>query len=138
MNSPHLIRAGIVCAVSLAVACGGTDLLAPTPESLQGRWATVNNIPGSGESWDLMVQGSAISGTGSWSGEACCAGTLSLTGTIAGDSIHVDLTFVVTSSANPRAPFHSHFDGALTSRTVLRGTVTNDDGTSGEERLQRQ
>ena len=122
----------------MAVACGGSDLLAPTPETLQGRWSTLNEIPGSGESWDLSVQGSAITGTGSWSGEACCAGTISLTGAISGDSIHLDLTFVVTNSANPRAPFHERFDGALTSRTVLRGTVTNDDGTSGEERLQRQ
>ena len=128
----------MLCFACLAMACGGSDLLAPTAERLQGRWAAVNDIPGSGESWDLTVQGSAISGTGNWSGEACCAGTLSLTGTIAGDSIHVDLTFVVTSSANPRAPFHSHFDGALTSRTVLRGIVTNDDGTSGEQRLERQ
>ena len=98
----------------------------------------MDQVPGSGELWTLTVQGSAITGTGSWSGEACCAGTLSLTGTISGDSIHLDLTFVVTSSANPRAPFHERFDGALTSPTVLRGTVTNDDGTSGVERLQRQ
>ena len=119
-------------------ACGGSELVAPTPETLQGRWATVNNIPGSGESWDLTVQESNISGTGSWSGEACCAGTLSLTGTIVGDSIHLDLTVVTTNSATPRAPYHKHFDGALTSRTVLQGTVSYDDGTSGVERLQRQ
>jgi hypothetical protein len=98
----------------------------------------MDEVPGSGEVWNLSVQGSAISGTGSWSGEACCSGTISLTGAISGDSIHLDLTFVVTNSANPRAPFHEHFDGALTSRTVLRGTVTNDNGTSGVERLQRQ
>ena len=128
----------ILCAACLATACSGGDLFTPTPETLQGHWATVNNIPGSGESWDLTVQESAISGTGSWSGEACCAGTLSLTGTIVGDSIHLDLTVVTTISATPRAPFHKHFDGALTSRTVLEGTVRYDDGTSGVERLQRQ
>jgi len=131
----HLTFLPIIC---LAVACGGDDLLTPTPESLQGRWAAVSTIPGSGESWDLSVQGTAINGTGSWSGEACCSGTLSLAGAIAGDSIHLDLIVVTTNSATPRAPFHRHFDGALTSRTVLRGTVTNDDGTSGVERLERQ
>ena len=128
----------LLSTLCLAVACTGSDLVTPTPETLQGRWSTVNEIPGSGESWDLTVQQSAISGTGTWSGEACCAGTLSLAGTIAGDSIHLDLTVVTTTSASPRAPFHKHFDGALTSSTILRGTVRYDDGTSGTERLQRQ
>jgi hypothetical protein len=131
----HFTLLPIIC---LAVACGGSDLLPPTPETLQGQWAALDEVPGSGESWDLTVQGSAISGTGTWSGEACCAGTLSLTGTIAGDSIHLDLIVVTTSSASPRDPFHKHFDGALTARNVLRGTVKYDDGTSGVERFQRQ
>ena len=133
----NLTRLGLLCAACFALACGG-DLVAPSANTLQGSWAAMDEVAGSGELWDLSVQGSTITGTGSWSGEACCAGTLSLTGAISGDSIHLDLTFVVTNSANPRAPFHQHFDGALTSRTVLRGTVTNDDGTSGVERLQKQ
>ena len=137
MNRSSSIRFVLLSVACLAAACTG-DLIAPTAQNLQGRWATVNQIPGSGEGWDLSVQGSAITGTGSWSGEACCAGTLSLVGTIAGDSIHLDLTVVTTTSANPRAPYHKYFDGALTSRTVLQGTVRYDDGTSGAERLQRQ
>ena len=131
----HFTLLPIIC---VALACGGSDLLPPTPETLQGRWSALDEVPGSGESWDLTVQGAAISGTGTWSGEACCAGTLSLAGTIAGDSIHLDLTVATTSSASPRPPFHKHFDGALTARNVLRGTVRYDDGTSGVERLQRQ
>ena len=133
----NLTRLGILCAACLVVGCSG-NLVAPSAKTLQGSWAAMDEVPGSGELWDLSVQGSSISGTGSWSGEACCAGTISLTGAIAGDSIHLDLTFVVTSSANPRAPFHQHFDGALTSRSMLRGTVRNDDGSTGVERLQRQ
>jgi hypothetical protein len=131
----HFTLLPIIC---VALACGGSDLLPPTPETLQGRWSALDEVPGSGESWDLTVQGAAISGTGTWSGEACCAGTLSLAGTIAGDSIHLDLTVATTSSASPRPPFHKRFDGALTARNVLRGTVRYDDGTSGVERLQRQ
>ena len=131
----HFALLPIIC---LAVACGGSDLLPPTPETLQGRWAALDEVPGSGENWDLTVQGTAISGAGTWSGEACCAGTLSLAGTIVGDSIHLDLTVVTTSSASPQAPFHKHFDGALSARNLLRGTVSYDDGRSGVERLQRQ
>ena len=131
-------RGAVLFIACLSVACGGGDLLAPTAMTLQGRWSAVNEVPGSGESWDLSVRGSNITGTGSWSGEACCAGTLSLTGAIVGDSIHLDLTVVTTNSATPRAPFHKYFDGALTSRNVLQGTVRYGDGTSGVERLQRQ
>jgi len=133
----NLIRLGVLGAAFLVAACGN-DLVSPSAETLQGSWAAMDEVPGSGEIWDLTVQGTSISGTGGWTGEACCAGTISLTGAISGDSVHLDLTFVVTSSASPRAPFHEHFDGALTSRTVLRGTVRNDDGTSGVERLQRK
>ena len=133
----NLLRLGILGAALLVVGCGD-GLVAPSAKTLQGSWAAADEVPGSGELWDLSVQGTSISGTGSWSGEACCAGTISLTGAIAGDSIHLDLTYVVTSSASPRDPFHKHFDGALISRRVLRGTVHNDDGSSGEERLQRQ
>ena len=133
----NLTQLGLLCAACLVVACSG-DLVEPSAKTLQGSWAAMDEVPGSGELWNLSVQGSSITGTGSWSGEACCAGTISLTGAISGDSIHLDLTFVVTNSANPRAPFHEHFDGALTSSNVLRGTVLNDDGSSGVERLQRQ
>ena len=133
----NLTRLCILGAPFLVMGCSG-DLVTPSAKSLQGSWAVMDEVPGSGEIWDLTVQGTSISGTGGWTGEACCAGTISLTGAIAGDSIHLDLTFVVTNSANPRPPFHQRFDGALTSLTVLRGTVTNDDGTSGVERLQRK
>ena len=137
MKRPSSGPLALLTIICLAAACAG-DLVAPTPETLQGRWAAVSGIPGSGESWDLTVQGSGITGAGTWSGEACCAGTLSLAGSIAGDSIHLDLTVVTTVSATPRAPYHKHFDGALTSRTVLQGTMRYDDGSSGVERLQRQ
>ena len=132
-----LTRLGILGAALLVAGCS-SDLVAPSAETLQGSWAVMDEVPGSGEIWDLTVQGASISGSGGWTGEACCSGTLSLTGAISGDSIHLDLTFVVTNSANPRPPFHQHFDGALTSRTQLRGTVRNDDGTSAVERLQRK
>ena len=137
MNRYSPMRLALLSVVCLA-ACGGSDRIAPTPETLQGSWVAMNEVPGSGERWDLTVEGSAITGTGIWSGEACCSGTLSLVGTISGDSIHLDLTVVTTNAARDRAPYHESFDGVLESRTVLRGTIRLDDGTSGVERLQRQ
>jgi hypothetical protein len=133
----NLTRLGILGAACLLMGCS-SDLVAPSAQTLQGSWEVMDEVPGSGQIWNLTVQGTSISGTGGWTGEACCSGSLSLTGAISGDSIHVDLTFVVENSANPRPPFHEHFDGALRSRTELRGTVRNDDGSSGMERLQRK
>lgn len=118
-------------------ACDGHPL-APTPALLDGTWATLGEVPGSSEIWSLAAQGTDITGTGTWSGEACCAGTLAIVGTIRGDSVHLDLTFSATVSAQPRADFHKHFDGVLESLSVLRGMASFDDGASGIQRLQKQ
>jgi hypothetical protein len=131
----HLIIASIA---SLAIACRGSDLLVPTADRLQGTWAAMDEVPGSGEAWDLTVQGSEIMGTGSWSGEACCSGTISLGGTIVGDSIHIDLTFVKTNPPPTTQQFQEHFDGVLESATVLRGSISRDGGPVGVARLRKQ
>ena len=127
----------MMAAAFAMTACEGHPL-APSPELLDGTWATLGEVPGSSEIWTLTAQGTELAGTGSWSGEACCAGTLSIGGTISGDSIHLDVTFSTSVSAQPRAPFHKHFDGVLESPTVLRGVASFDDGSSGVQRLQKQ
>lgn len=136
MNRSFLRRFATLSIAWLAIACGGSPI-APSAATLDGTWSALDEIPGSGEQWILDVQGSSIGGTGTWSGEACCVGTLSVTGTITGDSIRLDLSYETSSNQTQRT-FHKRFDGALTSRTVLRGVVTLDDGTTGVQRLQRQ
>ena len=136
MNRSYMRLFAALSIACVAIGCGDNPI-APSAKTLDGTWAALDEVPGSGEQWTLDVQGSSVSGTGSWSGEACCVGTLSVTGTIGGDSVHLDLSYVTSSNQTQRA-FHKRFDGALTSRTMLRGVVTLDDGTTGVQRLQRQ
>jgi hypothetical protein len=119
-----------------AIGCGG-DTVTPSTATLNGTWIRPNEVPGSHESWTLAVTGNTVAGTGDWSGEACCSGTIAITGTIANDGVHLDLT-VVTTVGNPRPVSHDHFDGALTTPNVLEGLVTVDGGTPGLVRMQRQ
>jgi hypothetical protein len=119
-----------------AIGCG-TDTIIPSTATLNGTWIRPNEVPGSHESWTLAVTGKTIAGTGDWSGEACCGGTIAITGTIANDGVHLDLT-VVTTVGNPRPAFHEHFDGTLTSESVLEGLLTPDGVTAAEVRMQRQ
>jgi hypothetical protein len=131
---PLLYLGGLFAAGAL-LGCGG-DVFAPSASTLNGTWVRLNDIPGSGERWNLTVHGSTISGSGTWTGEACCEGTLTLTGTIVLDSIHVDVTLVTTAPTADRS-FHEHFDGALLSRNLLRGLGSVENGPSGEVRFQR-
>lgn len=118
------------------LACGGSGIMGPSPELLTGTWVRMNEVPGSGEQWQLTVQGSSIGGSGSWTGEACCAGTISLAGRIAGDSIHVDATYTTTYPTS-RPAFQSHFDGVLKSPTVMEGMGSRSDGFEAPQRFQK-
>jgi hypothetical protein len=119
-----------------AVGCG-SDTITPSTATLNGTWIRPNEVPGSHESWTLAVTGSTVAGTGDWSGEACCGGTIAITGSVANEGIHLDLT-VVTTVGNPRPAFHEHFDGTLPSQNVLEGLLTQDGVPAAEIRMQRQ
>ena len=90
---------------------------------IAGRWVQEFMGPGSSFEMILTTNGSKISGTGEWFGEACCTGTVSVTGTINGVAVHLDITETST--------FHgggglSHFDGTLVSPWLLHGTITRE------------
>lgn len=120
----------IVAVAAASMGCGA-DVTLPTSSLLNGTWSRLNSIPGSAETWSLTATGASLSGTGTWSGEACCAGPLSLTGSVSGDSIHVVVTLSITQG-NPRPDFQERFDGVLESRTILRGVVSIDGSPSDE------
>jgi hypothetical protein len=70
---------------------------------------------------DLVASGSTVSGTGTWTGEACCSGSVVVTGTIDNAGVHLDITqtrFPVTGSN-----LFSHFDGTIVLNRVLRGKL---------------
>lgn len=95
------------------VANGCSDSIGP--ESIVGLWDEDSSPPGNSLSMFLSLNGSAVSGQGSWCGEALGCGSTSTTGTATGDKIHL-----VTTFDNGRI---ESFDGTLTSTNSLAGSV---------------
>src|SRR4051794_29125846 len=85
----------------LAIMACTNDLTGVSQERLiltvKGTWVRSDQVPGSMDLWMMDVQGGHITGTGSWAGEACCAGTLTIDGRLTGDSIHVDVERIRTT-----------------------------------------
>jgi len=69
---------------------------------------------------------------GSWTGEACCSGTLTVSGTIASDSIHVQI-----ARSGAAFDYTYSFDGILLSRTQLVGMATRTGVPPQVEHLQK-
>lgn len=116
-----MTRRLLLCSALIALAavgCRTSDTLSITPWALAGTWDRVESILGNGEEWKLTLDDGRVTGTGSWAGEACCGGALTVTGYVSGDSLHVD----VTSTGVPvTGVSHYHFDGVLRSGMVLVG-----------------
>jgi hypothetical protein len=93
------------------VANGCSDSVGP--ESIVGLWDMTGNLPGNSRDMVLALNGSTVSGQGSWCGEALGCGTTTVTGTATGDKIHL-----VTTFDDGRV---DKFDGRLTSTNSLVG-----------------
>jgi|SRR5712675_3357960 len=95
------------------VANGCSDSI--SPQSVVGLWVEDNSPPGNSLDISLALNGSAISGQGSWCGEALGCGLTTVTGTATGNRIHLVTTF---DSGEVQT-----FDGTLTSQNSLAGSV---------------
>src|SRR3954464_1986554 len=79
----HFARARRILAIAgaatafVALGCG-RDSTSPgvVLRDAAGTWAAPFSIPGSGEQWTLSLSGTQVTGSGTWSGEACCSGTV--------------------------------------------------------------
>jgi hypothetical protein len=93
-----------------------------------GTWEAPRVVPGSGEDWTLVLTGTDVTGNGTWSGEACCSGTVSITGVVRGDSLHLDVVYRQTQPPNTLiGPRFVQIDGVLATPTDLVGIATNAD-----------
>ena len=109
----------------MLAACGADTPVEPNAASASGVWESISTEAGTSERWILDVQSGGVHGTGTWAGAACCGeGTLRLTGSARGDSLHLDLTYFVTFAGDSLFVFRSgdHIDAALDSRADLIGT----------------
>jgi hypothetical protein len=104
-----------------AIGCATSAVTSPT--TVDGMWTGDFTVPGNSVLFTLATQGSAITGDGHWTGEACCAGPVTVTGTVAGNVITLDLGFTSTSGgAVP--PYTEHFEGHLVGANQLSGILT--------------
>lgn len=116
-----LVRARHIAAFGglfLALACSnGTGAGA----GLDGTWMH-EGVPGSAETVTLTSAGSRVSGSGHWTGEACCSGTVTATGTRQGSAVTLDFRFVTTDGL-PVPAREVQFVGRLAGDR-LTGTIT--------------
>jgi hypothetical protein len=115
----------VTSALVLAVAANGcSDSIGP--ESIVGLWEMDNSPAGNSLQISLVLNGSAVSGQGSWCGEALGCGSTSTTGTAMGNRFHL-----VTTEDNGVT---ETFDGSLTSTNSLAGSV-RESSSGGEIQL---
>jgi hypothetical protein len=103
------------------VVAGCSDPIGPT--NIVGKWDQDFSFPGSFLEMDLTLTGSMISGGGNWCGEAGPCGTVTVTGTVNGDAVHLDLTYTAQLPI-PGPMSTQHFDGRLTTPNALEGSIS--------------
>jgi hypothetical protein len=87
------MRSAMLVAV-LAFALGGcSSNTAPSLSQLDGRWSEVYTIAGFSTTMDLRTIGTTVSGVGEWCGEALRCGTLTVTGALKDNTLHLALSF---------------------------------------------
>src|SRR5690242_11684955 len=96
-------RARVIVVVALAsvIAChGALDLTSSGGSALAGTWGQDGEVPGSSFVMTLAVNNGTVTGTGTWSGEACCSGTIAVSGTTDGTHVSLDYTLTTTSGSH--------------------------------------
>jgi len=111
----------VLLVVLVGSGCSGTL----DPQPIAGRWGLDLSQVESSWEMDLTAHGSVIVGTGTWYGEACCSGTLAVTGSIKGRAVHLDINQTSTLQGHGIEGV-SHFDGVLVSPFILEGTIVRD------------
>jgi hypothetical protein len=97
-----------------ALGCGADSTGVQTVAThLRGTWAVPNEFPGSSLSMVLTTQDTVVTGTGAYSNEAGPSGTTTVSGTVSGATINLDVTFDTHQVM--------HFRGALIGSTKLQG-----------------
>jgi hypothetical protein len=120
----RLFRALGISALSIAIGCSE-----PTNASVaslaSGSWVRVEHFPGNTFEMNLAADGSSLSGTGSFQGEAGLGGTLTVEGEVTNGIGSLDFTMysVLTEGTLVRT---AHFTGRP-SLLELRGSMESGD-----------
>ena len=114
----------VLSVLLLAVALSGcADTIFPR-DSIAGVWNRDFSVPGNFEQMALSIDGSVVSGTGGYCGEAGPCGSLGIVGTISGNQVQLDITLTQTMPTVGQ-PVTTHFDGRLLSEIELAGNFAD-------------
>lgn len=114
-----LLRQAAVLGVLLSVGC--VNSTAPS-SPVNGTWTRDFPVPGMGFQMTLDTHGNVVSGSGTWAGEACCTGVVSVTGSVIDGVVTLDMSQTRTQGAMV-PPFTSHLEGRADLNT-LNGVLT--------------
>jgi hypothetical protein len=114
----YLISLGVL----LTLGC--SDLT--SPRLLDGTWTQDEEIPGNSVQFTLTTSGDAVSGSGQWTGEACCGGPVAVSGDATGGDVRLSLSFVANGSVVPS--FNATFAGRLINPNTLSGVIVRGSG----------
>ena len=144
-SAMRLMRACLMHALILGVACSrveSTEVAPPVPlpvdHDAQGSWGIDNHgaiIPGNSFVLNLYEFSGTIIGNGSFAFEAGPWGTLSATGSVAHDSLQLQIVYAYELPAVHVKPDTTHFAGVLTTRDQIDGRLTRAGSTSDFDML---
>jgi hypothetical protein len=121
----RLLRA-VICGLALVAGlqgCGSpTQQFPPSTDGglaqlLNGAWTQQGTVVGSSLVLTLGSLATMLSGTGRYAIEAGRSGTLTLTGSVSNERVHLDLVYDTGAVAQ--------FDGTLADRNTLTGAMHN-------------
>jgi hypothetical protein len=118
-ESRTTVRRGVaLLGAILSLGCSNPT----TASELAGTWTHDYGFPGSSFEMTLTTRANVVTGTGHWTGEACCAGSVAVNGLVENELVTLDL--VLTAQGWPPSPFTQHFEGRILSSGLLLGTLT--------------
>jgi hypothetical protein len=91
---------------------------------VQGMWHEPGLFPGFEFLLVLTETGGALTGTGTFAGEASAAGTLAVSGSVRNDSLHLQIVFLPDPRFSGVPPDTTAFAGVLTARDTINGSFT--------------
>lgn len=118
MTAGHLL---FLLGALLAIGCSDST----GPARLDGSWTHDYGVSGNALSFTLTTQGDVVSGSGTWAGEACCGGPVTITGTDRNGAVDLDFAFTATGGTVPN--YSHHFSGRLVDSNTLAGDIRSSD-----------
>src|SRR5690348_2492798 len=122
----------VLFSLGLLAACSKSEVTPPPPPAVdhdaQGSWGQNTNgmiTPGNSFVMSMTESSGTITGVGSFAGEAGPYGGLTVTGSVAHDSLHLQIVYVAEPHVFPSlAPDTAQFAGVLTNRDQIDGQLT--------------